>query len=192
MTNTYSHVPPQDPAYEQFRSPMMTYAESQRQQQPQQLQQPLSTPELNFTPPGEEEVEIKDFTIRKKTIPFRIDNDVFHATAILSIPMMQNLVRVSRDLGEMMKNDDYSAMEMLFTELLLPPHGERFAQRLKSKDVDAIDVKRQVLPIMHYLLEQYGLRPTQLSSDSSAGLPSGTDGTSFTAGSSPLGIASAT
>jgi hypothetical protein len=146
--------------------------------------------EIDFTPPGEEEVDIKDFTIKKKTIPFRIDDDVFNATAILSIPMMQNLIRVSRDLGDMMKNDDFSALEKVFSELLLSPGNERFTQRLRSNGVDGIDVKRQVLPIMHYLLEQYGLRPTQPSSDSLAGLPSGTDGTSSTAGFSQLDITS--
>jgi len=131
-----------------------------------------------------DEVKIRDFTIKQKVIPFTIDDDRFEATAILGLPLMQELVRVSRDLGDMMKKQDFSALSDIFAQLLTPESAPRFIERLNSAGPDGLDVKRQVMPILFFLMEEYGLRPTQPSSDSLTGSPSGTDGTPSTDGSS--------
>lgn len=146
----------------------------------------MTSPTPVFTPPvDDDEVEIKDFTIKKKRVKFKIDDDIFEASRILGIPMMQDLVKVTKGLGNMSESQDYSAITKIFEELLVEGSAERFNERLMKKGDEGIDVREQLLPILHYILEKFGVRPTQPSSDSSAGSPSETDGTPSTDGSSP-------
>lgn len=135
-------------------------------------------------PVPQDEVEIKDFTIKEKRIKFKIDDDVFEASRIMGIPMMQDLVKVTKSIGSMSETGDYSGIGEIFNELLIPASAERFAQRLGAKGDDGIDVKAQLIPVLYYILEKFGLRPTQLSSDSSTGSPTETDGIPSTDGSS--------
>lgn len=139
---------------------------------------------FNVAPPPQDEVEIKDFTLKEKRIKFKIDDDIFEASRIMGIPMMQDLVKVTKNLGDMSESGDYSAIPKIFDELLLPESAQRFRERLGAKGDDAIDVKAQLMPILFYILEKFGLRPTQLSSDSSTGSPAEPDGITSTAGSS--------
>lgn len=141
--------------------------------------------EMNFTPPpDDDDVEIKDFTLKQKRIKFKIDNDIFEATRVVGLPLMQDLVKVTRGMGKMSDSGDFSAIPAIFNELLLPASAQRFSERLQAKGDDAIDVRQQLLPVLQYLLEKFGLRPTQLSSESSPGSPGETDGITSTDGSS--------
>lgn len=154
----------------------------------------MTTPTMNANaiafpvpPPNDDDpVEIRDFTIRTKKIRFRIDDDVFEAKALLGLPMLQDLVQTSKTMGELMRSERYDAFFDLFDKLLYPESARRFRERGTSTGEDAIDLRRQLIPIMYYLLEKYGLRPTQPSSDSSTGSPSGDGGTSSTGGSSDV------
>lgn len=143
-------------------------------------------------PPPGDDVEIKDFTLKEKRIKFKIDADVFEASRVMGIPMMQDLVKLTKNLGDMSESGDYSAIPAIFNELLLPASAQRFTERLNAKGDDAIDVKQQLLPILYYILEKFGLRPTQLSSESSTGSPAETDGTPSTDGSSAAASTSET
>ncbi len=134
--------------------------------------------------PTEDIAQIRDFTIKQKKLPFRIDDDVFEAYAILGLPLLQDLVAVTKQIGDMLKEQKYDALFDLFDQLLYPESAKRFRERAESRGDDAIDVKRQLMPILYFLLEEYGVRPTQPSSDSSTGSPSEPGGTSSTAGSS--------
>jgi hypothetical protein len=131
-------------------------------------------------------VDIVDFTLPVKRIRFKIDSDIFEAHAALGLPMMQALIKVTKTLGDLGKDGDYSPIIDVFNELLTAESAPRFAQRITGKGADAIDVRRQLIPILYHLLEKYGIRPTQPSSDSSIGLPSGTGGTTSTAGFSTV------
>ena len=133
---------------------------------------------------GDDEIEIKDFTLKVKKFGFRIDRDVFVAHAALGLPAMQDLVRVSRGLGEALRGGEYSQIAEVFQELLDEASAARFTERIKARGADTIDVKRQLMPVIYWLMEKHGLRPTQLSSDSSAGSPSATGGTTSRGGSS--------
>lgn len=134
--------------------------------------------------PGDDNVQIRDFTIKQKKIQFRIDEDVFHAYAILGLPLLQELVQVSKSIGKMIDDQRYEGIFDVFDKMLYPASAERFRERAGAIGDDALDVRKQLMPILHFLLEEYGVRPTQPSSDSSGSLPSGTSGTSSTAGSS--------
>lgn len=139
---------------------------------------PFPVPELD------DSIEIKDFTLKTKYHKFRVDDDVFVAHGALGLPAMQDLVKLSKTLGEAMRDGSYDNITELFKQLLAPASAERFSQRVQARGEDAIDVRQQLVPIIYWLLEKYGLRPTQQSSVSSTGSPSGTDGTTSTAGSS--------
>lgn len=133
-------------------------------------------------PPPDDEVEIRDFTLKVKRIKFKIDDDVFEAYAALSLPLMQKLIKTAKSLGDMVKDEKFDGITTIFDELLHPQSAERFKQRVQAIGDDAIDVKQQLIPILYHLLEKYGVRPTQLSSDSSIGSPSETGGITSTAG----------
>lgn len=152
------------------------------------------TAPATFTPgpPVDDSVDIVDFTLPVKLIRFKIDNDVFEAHAALGLPMMQDLIKVAKALGDAGKDGNYAAITDVFTELLTDESGPRFVQRVQSRGSDAIDVRKQLIPILYWLLERYGLRPTRPSSVSSTGSPSGIDGTTSTAGSSTVDIVSST
>lgn len=136
-----------------------------------------------FTPPPpDDEVEIRDFTLKVKRIKFKIDDDVFEAYAALSLPLMQKLIKTAKSLGDMVKEEKFDGISAIFNELLYPQSAERFNQRTQAIGDEAIDVKQQLIPILYHLLEKYGVRPTQLSSDSSTGSPSEPGGITSTAG----------
>lgn len=118
-------------------------------------------------PTVDDTVQIPDFTIKDKRIPFRVDDDVFYARGALSLALMQQLVKTAEGLNDAVKANNFSGIVDLFGKLLTPESVERFTQRITSEDSDdALDVKRQLLPIMYYIMEKHGVRPTQQSSGS--------------------------
>lgn len=149
----------------------------------------VEQPDLNAivgTVTDDGEIEIKDFTLKVKRFGFKVDNDTFIAHAALGLPAMQELSKVTKNLGEAVTSGDYTPITDVFTELLEEASARRFTARVVSKGAEAIDVKKQLLPILYWLLEKYGLRPTQLSSESSTGSPGGTGGITSMAGSSTV------
>jgi hypothetical protein len=143
----------------------------------------VTSPGIAFPVPEiDDTVDIKDFTIKQKQIKFKIDNDIFAAHAILGLPLMQDMVKLGKSIGNLEGDEKFDGIFEIFDKLLTPDSSARFKQRAQSIGEDGIDVKRQLIPILYFLLETYGVRPTQQSSDSSTGLPSETDGTSSTAG----------
>lgn len=138
-----------------------------------------------FTAPTvDDRVQIRDFTVKEKRVAFRIDDDVFEAYGLLGITLMQDLVEAAKSLGKLIENKNYEGITGLFSKILYPESAKRFNERIVAVGDETIDVKRQLIPILYFLLESYGVRPTQPSSDSSTGSPSGTGGTTSTPGSS--------
>ncbi len=151
---------------------------------------------------GTEAEEIKDFTIRRPPIRFRIDDDVFVAPPLIGGFMLRKLGNLHAQLGDATAQvaTDPDAMQRVievmaesFKTLMPGEPGMRFAARLLSDGDPAglapIGLMDQALPALYYLLERYGLRPTQPSSPSPTGSMDGTPaipsvGTSSTAGAS--------
>lgn len=153
-----------------------------------------------MTEPTTDQEEIRDFTIAMKPHRFRIDADVFAAPAILSpvaLKRMAGMHAALQGAGGAAALDNVEAMLSTFSEIfkvLLPgPSGQRFAARLEADGSDEatppIDLQRQAMPAFYWLLEQYGMRPTQQSSPlpSDSGTGALTDGAPETA---PTGEAS--
>jgi hypothetical protein len=136
----------------------------------------------------------RDFTIPMEPKRFRIDEDVFQAPAIISPIALKKLSALHASLGDVgaLTNDLDRTLDIvgdLFGLLLPGPSGGRFKERLLSEE-EPIDLQRQALPALYWLLEEYGMRPTQPSSASPSGSTDGpmdtpSGGTSSTDGASP-------
>ncbi len=137
---------------------------------------------------------IRDFTIHREPKQFRIDNDTFKAPAIISPVALQKIQAMYAKIGDLagIGNDidkTLSILGQIFAILLPGTSGARFKERLLSEE-EPLDLNGQVIPVLYWLLEQYGMRPTQPSSPSPDGSTDGqtdtpNDGTSSTAGPSP-------
>ncbi len=121
--------------------------------------------------------QIRDFTISAPPHRFRVDGDVFRAPGRLSPVALKKIAGLHASLGDMgsLSNDVGRAIEIvgdLFEVLLPGESGTRFKARLNSEE-EAIDLNQQAIPILYWLLEQYGLRPTEPSSPSPVGSTDG-------------------
>jgi hypothetical protein len=144
---------------------------------------------------------VRDFTVARKPHRFRIAPDLFTAPAIISAHTLRAAARLHGSLGDMdMSTDEglgaaLTAVGEVMKVLLPGPGGVRFAERLLTDGADetmpAIDLQKEALPVIYWLLEQYGLgRPIVPSSDLPAGSTASTTGdlsdiTSSTDGASP-------
>lgn len=137
---------------------------------------------------------IRDFTIKREPIQFRIDDDVFKAPAIISPIALRKIAAMYAEMGDItsLGNDIEQTLNVvgqIFAILLPGASGARFKERLLSEE-EPLDLNAQVIPALYWLLEQYGMRPTQPSSPSPDGSTDGqtntpNDGTSSTDGPSP-------
>lgn len=127
-----------------------------------------------------------DFTEETPLIQFKVGADVF--TAVPTIP----LARIS-ELSKLGSSaEDGSTMvqgiERIFSNILVPESYERFIAGLSSRE-NPIGIAH-VTKILPWLMEQYGLRPTEASSGSVDSLSetgaSSTDGLSDEAATSAL------
>lgn len=129
-------------------------------------------------------VNIKSFT--PKIIEFEIFDHTYEASPDIPLGLLQQLKNF-RTLGAAMQSDDdtpdLEPLLRIFDELLL----EDDAVYLRGSATGAHGKRKQVgiriiMDLIPWLLEQYGLRPTQPSSHSSNGLNGGEIGTSSTDG----------
>ena len=147
---------------------------------------------------------LPDFTVRREFHSFRVDDDVFTAPGtiggyqIRKIGQLHSEFALITDFAGETDHMIFLVSEM-FKVLLPGADGRLFAERMMS-DGDPGDPftvaagvwvlgMDQAIPILYFLLERYGLRPTVPSSPSlsgsTAGLTDGpSDGTSSTAGAS--------
>lgn len=150
--------------------------------------------------------EPRDFSLPMDPKPFRISPDDFEAPPLLAPMVLLNLARLHGELTDLADIEKtLTLVSDMFAMLLPGPSGQRFRARLltegRAADPDAdpprlepdpppIDLTRQALPVLYWLLEEYGIRPTGPSSPSPNGSTDGqTDtpngGMSSTDGASP-------
>ncbi len=143
---------------------------------------------------------IRDFTIHREPKQFRIDDDLFKAPAIISPIALRKITAMYTEIGDItaLGSDIDRTLDILgqiFGILLPGASGVRFKERLLSEE-EPLDLIGQVIPALYWLLEQYGMRPTQPSSPSPDGSTDGqtntqNDGTSSTDGPSPTELTTA-
>jgi len=143
---------------------------------------------------------VPDFTIKREPHRFVIDGEAFFAPAFLSPIALRKMAVQAGAVGDIGNMTDVEsvikaidAVSSIMTTLMPGDSGRRFKARLESEggedDPPPIDLMNQAIPALYYLLECYGLRPTQPSSPSSDGSTDGqtntpSDGTSSTVGPS--------
>lgn len=138
---------------------------------------------------GSPTVEIRDFSSKRKPVKFTIDGENFDGVRNLSADVLQMLAKAAEGIAGDEDDDELDVFKTLpekiqaLTEtcnaVLVPESAERFA-----KLAPTLDLQDQIIPLMMWLLEKYGLRPTEVSSESSQSSPNASDGTTSTGGSS--------
>jgi hypothetical protein len=131
--------------------------------------------------------EVVDFSSPRKVLKFRVDNDVFEAAPDIAAELALRFADLSEKLtGEDATNDDQiKVIHALFKMVLFPDSADVFIKRL-SDPKNPIGNKK-ISNIVQWLFEEYGLRPTESDSPSSAGSESLDAGTSLMVSSSARG-----
>lgn len=124
--------------------------------------------------------DVKDFTTPKRTIKFKIDDDVFEAAPEIAAGLMLEFASEADRLDEqsLASADAMHIMTTLMQALLLPQSFTVFKSRL-SDQLHPIGVQT-FADVVSWLLEQYGLRPTESDSESSPGSDNLANGTRST------------
>jgi hypothetical protein len=126
---------------------------------------------------------VKDFSRARKQLKFRIDTDEFEAAKALPGKTLARFAARFNDIENVALDKQLDAFTDALSMVLLPESDARFQKRLDDLE-NPIELD-QASDVIQWLLEQYGLRPTEPSSDSSSGLPSLASGTSSTDAAQP-------
>jgi hypothetical protein len=131
---------------------------------------------------AENHVKFKDFTLKRDPIRFRIADQNFDAVPSLNAGLLQRVAGVVNDFtGDELDlstiGEKIAGLIEMCEAILEPESAERF-----KVIAPRLDLQEQIVPLLVWLLEAYGLRPTQPSSDSSTSLPIENDGTTSEVG----------
>lgn len=129
-------------------------------------------------------VEIMDFAADDVEIMFNVGPDRFFCAPDIPLGVMQKIGGL-KNLQATVETDGMEPVLLVFDEFLTPQSAVLFRECVGVKKTIGL---RRIMRILPWIMEKYGLRPTQPSSPSSDGLNDGESGSSFTAGVSPLGI----
>lgn len=105
---------------------------------------------------------------------FTVGADTFEGPPVIAPILWGDLMEAARNLeGFRMGSPEEvkAALERVakFTDILLTPDSApRFRERLFST-TEPLDLVKQVIPILQWLMEVYALRPTEASNDSTTG-----------------------
>lgn len=127
-----------------------------------------------------------DFTEDTPLIQFKVGAEVFTAVETIPLARISELSKLGSEATD--GSTMVQGIERIFSNILVPESYERFIAGLSSRD-NPIGIKH-VTKILPWLMEQYGLRPTEASSGSVDSLSetgaSSTDGHSDEAATSEL------
>lgn len=121
---------------------------------------------------------VKDFTRERKRLQFRIDDDLFEAAAALPGRVLTAFAVRFADVSKAPTEQQMQIFADALSMVLLPESNARFQKRFEDLE-NPIELE-QASDVIMWLMEAYGLRPTQPSSPSSSGPPSPASGTSST------------
>lgn len=136
----------------------------------------------------EPEVQFKSFSKPRPKIEFDCgpDAEVFEAYPVMPPAGLQEMISIVRQVRSISTDDaerSNRALKILddFFELVLVDESiDRFKKKMQDKK-SGVQLD-DIMDIFHWLIERYGLRPTESPSPSSTGSPSGDGGTSSTGG----------
>lgn len=121
-------------------------------------------------------VEFKDFSRPPRQVKFKVGQQDYDAMPALPLGMAVDLGLLAKSLATGEIAEKIQVMWELFDGLLQGDGGSRLKTQAYDKQ-DPLDLT-QTMSIIAWLLEVYGLRPTEPSSDSLSGeSPTGTSST---------------
>jgi hypothetical protein len=133
---------------------------------------------------------MRDFTRQPRVIEIKIDDDVFRCHPRLPAQVLMDFAVKADKMGDNPTGEQgMQAMLDVLQATLIPEHYTRFRERMQDTG-NPIELD-QVNEIVPWIMEQYGLRPTAPSGDSSGGPSSQEPGISSTANISPVASISA-
>lgn len=125
---------------------------------------------------------MKDFSKeRAPSIDFKIGRHEYHAVVGLPAQVMLDFVtKFGAITGHTPVDQQITAFSEILGMVLEDSSMELFRENMRSKDrVDMIEFD-QLESVLTWLLEEYGLRPTELPSPSAPGQPDPEPGTNWT------------
>ena len=127
-------------------------------------------------------VQIMDFAAGDTSPDFYVGSEN-HFVCVPDIPLgiMQQIARFRDVQKTLTESGDLEPILQLMDQLLMDESAHLFRERVKDK---TIGVKR-LMKILPWIMEEFGLRPTQPSTPSSPGQSDGETGTTSTDGASP-------
>lgn len=126
----------------------------------------------------------RDFSRKRKRLNFHIDGEEFEAASVLPGDVFAEFVTLYNSTGDTETyQQQHDLLKQALNLALLPESWQRFTDRLKDKTRPIDD--DQMSDVVLWLLEEYGLRPTQPSQPSSDGSASPEPGTSSTESTQP-------
>jgi len=126
----------------------------------------------------------KDFSRQRKRLDFTIDDDTFDAAPALPGDVFVEFVGLYNSTGDVDGlKEQHDLLKQALELVLLDESWQRFAARLKDKARPIED--DQMSAVVIWLLEEYGMRPTQPSQPSPDGPSSPESGTSSTESTQP-------
>jgi hypothetical protein len=121
---------------------------------------------------------MKDFTRERHRLQFTIDGDIFEAAPALPGKTLTEFAKRFTDVSDANLEDRLDIFAEALNMVLLPDSAALFSKRFE--DLARPIELEQASDVIVWLLEAYGLRPTQPSSPSSSGPPNPEPGTSST------------
>lgn len=129
---------------------------------------------------SETTARMKDFSRSRERIEFVIDGDVFEAAPALPGKTLTEFARRFADVADTDLSDRLDVFADALNMVLLPDSAALFTKRFEDL-ANPIELD-QASEVIMWLLEQYGLRPTQPSLSSADGSPNLESGTNSTDG----------
>lgn len=128
-------------------------------------------------------VKIMDFAAGETAPDFWVGDDHFDCVPDIPLGMMQQLANL-RDIQKIVtETGNLVGLLKIFDELLTPESATLFRVCVEEKKTIGI---RRIMKILPWMMEQFGLHPTQPSSPSSPGSNDGEIGTSSEVGVLPM------
>jgi hypothetical protein len=121
--------------------------------------------------------EIADFSFSIEPKKFTVNGDLFLCAPELPLPLMEKAASMRLD-RETMQREGMEPILKFFDEVFIGDSAQRFRARVNDRE-RPIGL-RHITKILPWLMESYGLRPTE-PSESSSPLPE-SDGTTSTDG----------
>jgi hypothetical protein len=151
---------------------------------------------------------MRDFTQKPRVVEFKIDDDVFRGKPVLPAQTMVDFSVAAEkfDVKSATAQQGFESMLGALEMVLMADSFKRFKHRMQDPEKLAEEARAagqaapepfipigldQIPSIVEYLMEEYGMRPTEPSEESSDGPSSLAPGTSSTENTSPVALISA-